>query len=61
MELKNTWIGGLDQDTSKYKNQNNTVYDCRNFRIITDEGLSTGALENIKGNILSASMGNFND
>lgn len=57
MDLKNTWIGGLDRDTSKEHNTNATMYDCRNFRVLTDTGLSSSALENIKGNLLSIGVG----
>jgi len=46
----NTFMGGMDKDTSKQKYPNNKYYDAKNLRPVTDEGLSTGALENIKGN-----------
>jgi len=52
MKVKNSYNGGLDQDISKQKYPENKIYDCFDFRILTDEGLSTGALENVKGNIL---------
>ena len=45
----NTFMGGMDKDTSKQKYANNKYSDAHNLRPVTDEGLSTGALENIKG------------
>lgn len=42
-------MGGLDKDTSKQKYANNKYSNAENLRPVTDEGLSTGALENIKG------------
>ena len=45
----NTFMGGMDKDTSKSKYPNNKYSDSQNLRPVTDKGLSTGALENIKG------------
>ena len=45
----NTFMGGMDKDTSKSKYPNNKYSDSLNLRPVTDKGLSTGALENIKG------------
>ena len=45
----NTFMGGMDKDTSKQKYANNKYFDAKNVRPVTDDGLSTGALENIKG------------
>ena len=42
-------MGGMDKDTSKSKYPNNKYSDSLNLRPVTDKGLSTGALENIKG------------
>lgn len=56
MQVKNAWIGGLDRDTSKEGNRNQTVIDCRNFRPVTDTGFSTTALENIKGNLFTVQL-----
>ncbi len=50
---KQTYTGGLDKDTSKSKFRNQSYYDAKNIRVITDDGLSTGAIENEKGNKLS--------
>lgn len=52
MRLVNTYTGGIDRDLSIEVHQNNTLYDCQNMRILTDEGLSTSALENVKGTVL---------
>jgi hypothetical protein len=46
----NTFIGGMDKDTSKQKYSNSKYVDANNIRPITDEGLSSGAIENIAGN-----------
>lgn len=46
----NTFIGGMDKDTSKHKYSNTKYVDANNIRPLTDEGLSSGALENIDGN-----------
>lgn len=50
---QNTYIGGLNQDISNQKFQNKTYFDAKDIRIVTTEGSSTGAVENIKGNKLS--------
>ncbi len=42
-------MGGMDKDTAKPKYPNNKYPDSQNVRPVTDKGLSTGALENIKG------------
>jgi hypothetical protein len=53
---KNTWIGGMDQDTSKSKFQPNKYYELRNAHIVTHEGLSTGSIENEKGTLLNITL-----
>lgn len=45
----NTFIGGMDKDTSKHKYNNSKYIDANNVRPLTDEGLSSGALENVSG------------
>jgi len=45
----NTFMGGMDKDTSKPKYPNNKYPHSENVRPVTDKGLSTQALENIKG------------
>jgi hypothetical protein len=46
---KNTWIKGLNSDLSKLKTQQDSYLDAKNIRVITDEGESTFAVENIRG------------
>lgn len=46
----NTFIGGMDKDTSKHKYNNSKYVDANNVRPLTDDGLSSGALENVSGN-----------
>lgn len=48
---ESTFSGGQNQDLSKTLIPANKYYSSLNFRISTDKGLSTGALENIRGNI----------
>ena len=50
---KNTWNKGLNSDFSKLKSQQDTYLDAKNIRVMTDEGSSTFAIENIKGNEFS--------
>jgi hypothetical protein len=46
----NTFSGGMNKDTSYSKYPNNQYEDARNLRVVTDTGLTTGALINIEGN-----------
>lgn len=46
---KNTWNKGLNSDFSKLKSQQDSYLDAKNIRVITDEGSSTLAIENIRG------------
>lgn len=46
---KNTFIKGMNKDVSNSKRQSETYVDMKNFRLLTDEGESSGALVNIKG------------
>ena len=48
-KLVNGFGSGMDRDSSKNKYDNQHYYDAKNFRIVTQEGLSGGALENIRG------------
>ena len=55
METKvhqNTFNKGLDVDTSKSKYTNEHYVDAKNFRPLTEGGLSSGSMENVKGNKL---------
>ena len=47
----NTFSGGLNKDTSKDKYQNVNYFNLENGRILTDEGLSTLSIGNVRGNI----------
>lgn len=48
-KITNTFKQGLDRDSSKNKYDNVHYYDAKNMRLITQEGLSGGAVENIRG------------
>jgi len=50
---KNTYIKGLNQDNSRSKYDPANYYDALNIRVVTSAGLSTGSIENEKGNSLS--------
>jgi len=50
---KNTWNKGLNSDLSKLKSQQDSYLDAKNIRVITDEGSSTFAIENVKGNLIN--------
>lgn len=47
----NTFSQGMDQDSSKNKYDNSHYYEAINFRVITQNSLSSGALENLSGNL----------
>ena len=49
-KIKNSFTAGMDKDSSKNKYDNAHYFDANNIRIITQEGLSSGAIENVKGN-----------
>lgn len=48
----NTSNGGIDKDTAKSFTKNTTADHIENMRLLTDEGGTTGALINVKGNSL---------
>ena len=48
----NTFIKGMNRDIDKSVISENSYLDAYNFRIVTSEGASSGAFENIKGNKL---------
>jgi hypothetical protein len=48
---ENLFSGAMNQDFSKSSLPANKYYRALNFRVTTDKGLSTTALENIKGNV----------
>lgn len=49
MQTINTFSKGMNQDLAKNKFSNENYYNANNIRIITDDGLSTGAVENTRG------------
>ena len=51
-KITNTFNEGLDRDSSKNKYDNTHYYDVKNMRLITQEGLSGGAMENLRGTYL---------
>lgn len=55
----NTFNRGMDKDTSKQKYPSDRYINGENIRPVTDEGLSTGAIENIAGNRLVATFPNI--
>lgn len=50
MPSKNTFNKGINQDLSKLKYQPDSYLEAWNFRVLTNDGLSSFALENTKGN-----------
>ena len=50
-EFRNTFSQGLDQDSSKIKYDNAHYFSAENIRPITQDGLSSGAIENVLGNL----------
>jgi len=52
----NTFQKGINRDLSKNKYDNEHCYDVELLRLITDDGLSSFALVNPKGNSLSVSL-----
>jgi hypothetical protein len=52
----NKFIKGLNKDISKTDYQPNNYYNATNFKVVTDGGLSTFALENTKGTKLEVTF-----
>jgi hypothetical protein len=57
---KNTWNKGLNSDFSKLKSQQDSYLDAKNIRVMTDEGSSTFAIENVRGNKFSFKLPTVN-
>ena len=55
---KNTFIKGMISDISKTKSDQQSYDDALNIRLTTDQGRSTGAIVNIKGNEYFTSLPN---
>jgi hypothetical protein len=53
---KNTWNKGLNSDLSKLKSQQDSYLNARNIRVITEDGNSSLAIQNIKGNEFTFSI-----
>jgi hypothetical protein len=51
-----TFSKGVDQDTSVNKLSNDVYFDAENFRIISNESSSSGAISTVKGNTLRLSF-----
>lgn len=52
-EIKNGFIGGINQDNSPDKYNKNQFFSGTNIKILTEKGLSSGAIENEDGNAVS--------
>lgn len=50
-DIHQSLFSGMNQDLSKTSVPANKYYRALNFRITTDRGLSSSALENIRGNL----------
>lgn len=53
MKAKQGYIGGLNKDAALNKRNPGSYYHMNNFRVVTEEGLSTGSIENEKGHVLA--------
>jgi len=53
MKARKGYTGGLNRDASRSKTNPETYYNLRNFRVVTEDGLSSGSLENEKGTVIS--------
>ena len=52
-KTKNSYSKGLNRDASRSKTDPSSYFDALNIKIVTQDGLSTGSLENENGNSLS--------
>jgi len=59
MKAKQSFLAGMDQDTAKNKRNPASYYKLKDFRVITNEGMSSGSLENEKGTLFSFSVPNL--
>ena len=50
-KVTNEFSAGMDQDSSKNKYDNRHYYDANNIRILTQDGITSGALEDMEGTI----------
>lgn len=61
MNAINTFTSGMNKDLDKSLMKPSHYLNAENFRLITDGGLSTQALENVKGNTLSVQIPNISN
>jgi hypothetical protein len=59
MKAKKGYLKGMVQDTSYSKNNEDTYFELKNFRVVTDGGNSMGSLENEKGHVLGFTIPNI--
>lgn len=59
MEARQSYEGGMNQDLAVSKRPNNLYYSGSNWRLITNEGTSSGALVNEKGTKLTFTVPNI--
>lgn len=52
MKARKGFLKGMVKDSTRTKFQDDSYYHLKNFRVVTEDGLSTGSLENEKGHIL---------
>jgi hypothetical protein len=53
MQERKGYYKGMNKDSSRSKNDPNTYFELRNFRVVSEEGLSSGSIENEKGHVIS--------
>lgn len=59
MQTLNTFNKGLNNDLAKNKQNNESYTDALNIRIVTDNGFSSGAVENTKGTKIAFKLPNL--
>lgn len=53
MKAKQGFLAGMDQDTATNKRNPMSYYKMSNFRVVTNEGMSSGSIENERGTLFS--------
>jgi len=61
MEASQSYFAGMNQDTALNKRSPDSYYYMKNLRVVTEEGLSTGSLENEKGHLLGFIVPNIGE
>lgn len=59
MEGKQGFLRGMDQDSANNKRDPNSYFSMRNFKVLTNEGASSGSLETEKGTSLAFKIPNL--